>query len=80
MKELIDLQQHYTSELTSNFVENGACIIGRSKQKKDVFYFVPWYNTKDSDLTADCCQIMFRVNGFRKNNWTLECYGGGKKQ
>ena len=55
--------------------ENVACIIGRSSIKKDVFYFLPWYDTKTLKLLhVNCIQLFFRINGYRKNYWTLEAY------
>lgn len=74
------LHEHFTTEFTGNHHENAACIIGRRIVRKDLFFYLPWYNIETKQfLPDDECQLMFRINGYRKNKWTLECYNGGNK-
>ena len=77
--EMKELQDHFTLEYTATMNENLSCIIGRTKKKYDVFFHLPWYNPEEEAVTKYDVQIMFRVNGYRKNNWTLEAYDGMNK-
>ena len=77
--EMKELQDHFTLEYTATMNENLSCIIGRNQKKFDVFFHLPWYNPKEESVTKYDVQIMFRVNGYRNNNWTLEAYDGMNK-
>lgn len=76
VNEMKELQEHYTTEYTPNMMENTSCIIGRSSPKPDVFFYLPWYDLQTKTFTDYDVQIMFRINGYRKNEWTLEAYSG----
>lgn len=79
VRENQELQKHFTSEFTGNMHENAACIIARGNIKKDIIYQLPWYQSRNSNIFKSICQLMFRVNGYGKNDWTLECYSGGNR-
>ena len=74
--ELKELQSHFTKNLTANMFENAACMIGRKSMKKDVFYFLPWYNDVTSELTSDRIQLCFRLKQEESNTWNLEAFDG----
>ena len=74
MKELSELQKLYSNNFTSNIFENTSCIIGRSKQKKDVFYHFPVFE-KDKVLSRNetMIQLVFRVKVIDIHNIFLLC-------
>ena len=74
--EMRELQKHFTEQYTPNMNENVACIIGRSIPKHDIFYFLPRYDNNTNKFTENNIQLMFRINGYRSNQWTLEVNNG----
>ena len=74
------LEEHYTTEFTGNMHENAACMIGRRTVRNDVLYYLPWgRKLNEENLLQSRCQLMFRINGYRRKAWTLESYNGGER-
>ena len=55
-EELLQLQDIYGPNFTSNMFENMACWLGRSRSPSDVYYYLPWVQ-KDSDNNDVLCQV-----------------------
>ena len=50
-KELSDLQELYTCNLTSNMFKNLSCILGRKKKRRDIMFHFPIFN-KEKKTTS----------------------------
>ena len=68
--ELETLQEIFSLQLTSNILENMACIIGRKKPRKDVYYYLPWVNNVSVDGIQNM-QLTFFIKVYDSRNISL---------
>ena len=83
INELSSLQGIYGQNFTSNMFENLACILGRGKPRKDIYYFLPWI-CKDSDRNpvidqVTHMQLTFYIKVQDINNISLVCKSNSKE-
>ena len=83
INELSSLQGIYGQNFTSNMFENLACILGRGKPRKDIYYFLPWI-CKDSDCNpvidqVTHVQLTFYIKVQDINNISLVCKSNSKE-
>ena len=76
VKEMEHLQDIFTSEYTCNMNENLMSIISNDRPRFDIYYFLPWLLCDKFDISIPKLQLMFRINGDRKNIWRLEAFDG----
>ena len=75
--EMKRLQSLFNNNFTGNMLENTACIIGRTMKKKDVFYYLPWYDPVKKELTnANSLQLMFYITCPRGYEYVLMANDG----
>ena len=80
-KDFASLQDLYGLNFTSNMFENMACILGRGRVAKDVYYYLPWV-MRDSEYKPCLCQVpeiqlTFRLKVQDITNISLQCKSNG---
>ena len=70
------LQPLFSSELTPNMLENICCIIGRSLHKKDVAFFLPWFDSQTKTMSTPSLQLCLHLEGYNSNDWNLQVFDG----
>ena len=81
--ELLQLQNIFGLNFTSNMFENLSCILGRERKPNDLFYYLPWLTLDENGnwivTEKTNMQLTFRLKVKDIRNISLVCKSNGKE-